>query len=88
LLSDVIRIVRLWLTNRSFYVSVDGVNSILVFIPCGIVQGSIIGPILYAIYVSPLFDISKLTNFADDNFVIGWNKQIGPLMVDMEMELS
>ena len=79
--------------NRSFYVTVDGVSSILVFLPCGIVQGSILGPILYAIYVSSLFDISKLTNFADDNFIVRWgpvrrNKQIGPLVIEMEMELK
>ncbi len=53
--------------NILFYVSVNGVNSILVFLPCGIVQGSILGPILYSIYVSPLFDISKLTKIADEN---------------------
>ena len=35
---------------------------------CLIVQGSILGPVLYAIYVSIFFDLLKLTNFADDNF--------------------
>ena len=33
----------------------------------GTIQGSILGPVLYAIYVSPLFDITELLNFADDN---------------------
>jgi hypothetical protein len=34
----------------------------------GTVQGSILGPILYAIFVSPLFDLTELYTFADDNF--------------------
>jgi hypothetical protein len=67
---DIVRLMKLWLSNRSFYVTVDGVSSILVYLPCGVVQGSILGPILYAIYVSPVFDSSKLTNFLVDNFVL------------------
>ena len=34
----------------------------------GTIQGSILGPILYALFVSPLFDLTQITNFADDNF--------------------
>ena len=54
----------------------------------GTIQGSILGPILYAIYVSPLFDLEQLTNFADDNFVLGWNNCISALIVDMEKKLE
>ena len=43
---------------------------------------------LYAIFVSPLFDLAKITNFADNNFVIVWNKHINCLIVDMEKELK
>ncbi len=42
----------------------------------GTVQGSVLGPILYAIFVSPLFDLMHMTNFAEDNFVVIWNNQI------------
>ena len=38
------------------------------------IQGSILGPILYAIYFSPLFDLIDLSNLADDNFTITWHK--------------
>ena len=31
------------------------------------------GPILYAIYVSPLFDLTDLSNFADENFALTRN---------------
>ena len=40
----------------------------------GTIQGSILGPILYAIYVAPLFDLTDLSNFADDNFALTWSK--------------
>ena len=33
---------------------------------CGTIQGSILGPLLYAIYISPFFDIAQVTNFAAD----------------------
>ena len=35
----------------------------------GTVQGSILGPELYAIFVSPLFDLEELFAFADDTFI-------------------
>ena len=54
----------------------------------GTVQGSILGPILYAIYVCPLFDIANMTNYADDNYVIRWNKCLTALISDMEKSLE
>jgi hypothetical protein len=55
---------------------------------CGTVQGSILGPILYAISVSPLFVLQDLTNFADDNFIIRWSSRMGSLVVDLEGSLE
>ena len=40
------------------------------------IQGSILGQILYAIYVSPLFDLVELYNFADDNFSLTTNSNL------------
>ena len=50
-------------------------------------QGSTLGPILYAIYVSPLFDICKITNFADDNFVLKWSKNKNEVTESMTVTL-
>jgi hypothetical protein len=41
----------------------------------GTVQGSILGPILYALFLRALYDLEKLTTFADDNYVIGYRKE-------------
>jgi hypothetical protein len=55
--------------KRSYYVRIDGKNSVLFDLLLGSVQGSILGPVLYAIFVSPLFMIEDLDLFADDSFI-------------------
>jgi hypothetical protein len=35
-----------------------------------------------------LFDISQLSNFANDSSVFGWNRQTGPFIVETERELK
>jgi hypothetical protein len=37
---DVIKLIKAWLKNRSFYVSIDGANSTLLDLLLGTVQGS------------------------------------------------
>ena len=64
---DILRLIELWLTKRSFYVNIKEKNSYVIKLIGGTIQGSILGPLLYAIYVSPLFDLLNITNFADDN---------------------
>ena len=54
----------------------------------GTIQVSILGPIFYAIYVSPQFDLRKLLNYANGNFVICWNKYINNLIIDMQTYLE
>ena len=57
---DIIGLVEIWLKDRCFYVEIDGVTSRLMVTWYGIIQGSILGPVLYAIFISPLFDIEKI----------------------------
>ena len=52
---DIITLLSEWLRNRYFYVSVEGENSCIHHTEVGTVQGSILGPILYALFVSPIF---------------------------------
>lgn len=63
-----IKIIKSFLENRYFYVCIKNVLSNSTEIPAGVPQGSVIGPLLYLIYIS---DFPKLTDcdfalFADD----------------------
>ena len=52
------------------------------------VQGSILGPILYALFVSPLFDLAKMTLFADDNYIVKHGKQISELINQLKTTIE
>ena len=86
--SDVIDLVSVWLTNRYFYVSLDGSNSCVHECSVGTVQGSILGPILYSIFVSPLLALTELTLFADDNYALVWNKSKADIVLAMQTKLE
>jgi hypothetical protein len=47
-------------------------------------NGSILGPVLYAISVSPIFDIADMSAFADDTFIPKANASLPLLIKDME----
>ena len=77
-------LIREWLTGRSFYVQVGDDCSTLFDSETGSIQGSVLGPVLYAIYVSPLFDLTQLTNFADDNYYLEWNRDLTVLVANLK----
>ena len=86
--SDVVMLISNWLTTRYFYVSVDGNNSYIHGTSVGTVQGSILGPMLYSLFVSPLTELEKITLFADDNYILVWNKNKDTLSIDMQNKLN
>ena len=61
--------IRSYLHKRQQYVAYNGVISAKANIECGIPQGSILGPILFILYVNDLYRLSEKLSFilfADD----------------------
>jgi hypothetical protein len=66
----------------------DGENSVLYYLLLGTVQGSILSPVLYAIYISPLFDLEFLLTFADDSYIPRFNSSLELLIEDIKKTLE
>ena len=68
----VLSILTQFLSDRSQNVIVDGCRSKLVNIVSGVLQGSVLGPLLFLLYTSELFSVweNKLIAYADDSTLI------------------
>ena len=79
------------LLKRKQTVIFHGTNSALKNITCGVPQGSILGPLLFLIYINDLSVVSQVTfpiMFADDtNFFIqgeNWEKMENDLNIELK----
>ena len=80
-----------YLNNRKQYVSLDGVESQCAYVKCGVPQGSILGPILFLIYINDLNTVShKLKNimFADDTNLFVSERSVIEITQEINKELS
>ena len=62
-----------YLSNRKQYVVVDGVSSNYETVRCGVPQGSVLGPLLFLIYINDIkqtSNILKFSLFADDTALV------------------
>ena len=69
---DILDWFRSYLCGRSKYVTVNGDISYSLSVVCGVPQGSVLGPLLFLIYVNDLSSISKILEFylfADDTSI-------------------
>ncbi len=64
-----LRLIESYLTNRKKCVEIDGSTSDMLSLTTGVPQGSILGPLLFIIYINDTAQVSKLFDFiiyADD----------------------
>jgi hypothetical protein len=77
-----------YLLDRKQFVNINGVSSDLLCILLGVPQGSILGPLLFLIYINDLPQCSKLSSFlfADDTTLLSSNQSLENLVSDVNEE--
>ena len=80
-----------YLYNRKQYVAVSGLNSHMLPIACGVPQGSILGPILFILYINDMSRVSdqlKFIIFADDTNIFHSSPNLDTAASLMNRELE
>ena len=79
-----------YLSKRSHYVSINDVNSDLISVSNGVPQGSILGPLLFNIYINDIVRSSetlKFILFVDDTAILLAGDNVNNLAVSMNAEI-
>ena len=82
---------RFYLSNRKRYVSINGHESSLASVLYRVPQGSVLGPLLFLIYINDLnqaIKVCKVHQFADDSNLLHFNKSVAKLikLVNQDMK--
>ena len=80
-----------YLSNRQQCVSINGYNSELVAMNCGVPQGSVLGPLLFLLYINDLnqaIKFCKVHHFADDTNLLYLGKSIKKLNKLVNIDLK
>ena len=84
------KLIESYLSNRTQFVKVNNVCSSVAYIKYGVPQGSIIGPLLFLIFINDLPNATSLFMklFADDTFLCDQNKCLKSLERNVNKELK
>ena len=80
-----------YLSNRHQYVSINGYESGLAAINCGVPQGSVLGPLLFLLYINDLnqaIKSCKVHHFADDTNLLCLSNSIKKLNKQVNADLK
>lgn len=80
-----------YLHNRKQYVKYEGSKSSELIIKCGVPQGSILGPLLFLLYINDIENASNeifLMLFADDSSAFMQGKDLSEMFLSMNAELK
>ena len=82
---------RSYLQNRKQYIHIDDTNSYLGSISCGVPQGSILGPLLFILYINDISNISHLMHtilIANDTTILIESDHVSTALKLMNKELQ
>ena len=80
-----------YLSNRKQYVSINGYDSNLADVKFGVPQGSVLGPLLFLVYINDLnqaLKFCKVHHFADDTNLIHFSKSVNRLNKYVNLDLK
>jgi Reverse transcriptase (RNA-dependent DNA polymerase) len=84
-------LMRDYLTGRSQVISINGVESEKLRVKYGVPQGSVLGPLLFLVYINDIFDLKlkgRLQLYADDVIIMYSNSNVFEMYDDMEHDLA
>ena len=88
---NVNKLIKSYLANRKQYVSLNGFDSEIKNIDCGVPQGSSLGPLLFLIYINDFrlcLNETKSAHFADDTFILYNSKKLKTIETIVNTELK
>ena len=80
-----------YLQNRKQFVALNGVISSTLTVNCGVPQGSVLGPILFLIFINDISYLplaGQIRMFADDTALFYNSKECSHTMISMERDIS
>ena len=85
------KLIQSYLANRRQYVSLNGFDSEIRYLDCGVPQGSSLGPLLFLIYINDFrlcLNETESGHFADDSFILYNSKKSKTIETIVNTELK
>ena len=82
---------RSYLSKRKQYTVINGVDSSICDVKCGVPQGSVLGPLLFALYINDIYMAVGKDNirlFADDTVLFMCNPNLNTLISDVASKFN
>ena len=82
---------RSYLSKRKQYTVINGVDSSICDVKCGVPQGSVLGPLLFALYINDIYRAVGKDNirlFADDTALFMCNANLNTLISDVASKFN